>query len=217
MSLPWGWPAVPAVALTSPHSFPSPSHSELRYGGYQCPKCHSKLCELPSECGVCGLTLVSSPHLARSFHHLFPVPDFDVEGETTDGPRAGTHGGAGAVPAAAAGTSGTAATAAATGSPPAAAALSSPPAPVSCRSCCRLLPSSSQLRLRCPACRWTFCIECDEYIHTVLHNCPGCLSAHGQSHSQSSNANSIADAAGRDAADGPQRQQQSSSAKMEST
>jgi len=27
-------------------------------------------------CHVCGLTLVSSPHLARSYHHLFPVQPF---------------------------------------------------------------------------------------------------------------------------------------------
>ena len=26
---------------------------------------------------MCGLTLVSSPHLARSYHHLFPVPPFE--------------------------------------------------------------------------------------------------------------------------------------------
>ncbi len=52
------------------------SHLELRYGGFNCPKCLSKLCELPSECRICGLTLVSSPHLARSYHHLFPVNDF---------------------------------------------------------------------------------------------------------------------------------------------
>lgn len=25
---------------------------------------------------MCALTLVSSPHLARSYHHLFPVPPF---------------------------------------------------------------------------------------------------------------------------------------------
>lgn len=29
--------------------------------------------ELPGACHICGLTLVSSPHLARSYHHLFPV------------------------------------------------------------------------------------------------------------------------------------------------
>ncbi len=33
--------------------------------------------ELPGECPVCRLTLVSSPHLARSYHHLFPVPPYE--------------------------------------------------------------------------------------------------------------------------------------------
>ncbi|KAL8198099.1 hypothetical protein R6Q57_024396 [Mikania cordata] len=33
--------------------------------------------ELPTECRICGLTLVSSPHLARSYHHLFPVTPFE--------------------------------------------------------------------------------------------------------------------------------------------
>jgi transcription initiation factor TFIIH subunit 2 len=32
--------------------------------------------DLPCSCHVCGLTLVSSPHLARSYHHLFPVKAF---------------------------------------------------------------------------------------------------------------------------------------------
>lgn len=53
--------------------------------GYFCPQCKSKYCELPVECKACGLTLVSAPHLARSYHHLFPlepsrelpVTDFD--------------------------------------------------------------------------------------------------------------------------------------------
>ncbi|XP_071945993.1 general transcription factor IIH subunit 2-like [Antedon mediterranea] len=45
-------------------------------GGYFCPQCHSKYCELPIECKCCGLTLVSAPHLARSFHHLFPLDEF---------------------------------------------------------------------------------------------------------------------------------------------
>ncbi|RCI06506.1 hypothetical protein CU098_007166 [Rhizopus stolonifer] len=52
-------------------------HSKLTLGGYVCPQCKSKVCELPSDCDVCGLTLVSSPHLARSYHHLFPVDNFD--------------------------------------------------------------------------------------------------------------------------------------------
>ncbi|KAL7321186.1 hypothetical protein PS15m_000984 [Mucor circinelloides] len=52
-------------------------HSKLTLGGYICPRCKSKVCELPSDCDICGLTLVSSPHLARSYHHLFPVDNFD--------------------------------------------------------------------------------------------------------------------------------------------
>ncbi|KAK7089453.1 hypothetical protein V1264_024720 [Littorina saxatilis] len=44
--------------------------------GYFCPQCKSKYCELPIECKACGLTLVSAPHLARSYHHLFPPEPF---------------------------------------------------------------------------------------------------------------------------------------------
>lgn len=44
--------------------------------GYFCPQCKSKYCELPIECKACGLTLVSAPHLARSYHHLFPLDQF---------------------------------------------------------------------------------------------------------------------------------------------
>ncbi|RZF36005.1 hypothetical protein LSTR_LSTR005821 [Laodelphax striatellus] len=49
---------------------------KLRAGGYFCPQCRSNYCQLPAECRVCGLTLISAPHLARSYHHLFPVRAF---------------------------------------------------------------------------------------------------------------------------------------------
>lgn len=53
-------------------------HKEAKVGaGYTCPRCKAHACELPTECCVCGLTLVSSPHLARSYHHLFPIAPFD--------------------------------------------------------------------------------------------------------------------------------------------
>ena len=52
------------------------SHIDLRTEGYVCPRCQSFCCELPTECLVCGLSLVLSPHLARSYHHLFPVLPF---------------------------------------------------------------------------------------------------------------------------------------------
>lgn len=44
--------------------------------GYICPQCKARYCELPVECRGCGLTLVSAPHLARSYHHLFPLQIF---------------------------------------------------------------------------------------------------------------------------------------------
>ena len=44
--------------------------------GYLCPQCSSKYCELPIDCSVCFLTLASSAHLARSYHHLFPLQPF---------------------------------------------------------------------------------------------------------------------------------------------
>ncbi|CAH9055664.1 unnamed protein product [Cuscuta epithymum] len=53
-------------------------HKEAKVGGgYTCPRCKARVCELPTECCVCGLTLVSSPHLARSYHHLFPITPFE--------------------------------------------------------------------------------------------------------------------------------------------
>ncbi|GFH32341.1 VWFA domain-containing protein, partial [Haematococcus lacustris] len=39
-------------------------------------ECAGRVGELPGECHVCRLTLISSPHLARSYHHLFPVEPF---------------------------------------------------------------------------------------------------------------------------------------------
>ncbi|KAI8388121.1 Ssl1-like-domain-containing protein [Radiomyces spectabilis] len=113
-------------------------HSKLTTGGYICPRCRSKVCELPSDCDVCGLTLVSSPHLARSYHHLFPVDNFD---EIRGGSGHASH----------------------------------------CFSC--LTPfeitdvASGQQQTQqfsCPKCKHEFCMDCDIFIHEVLHNCPGC-------------------------------------------
>lgn len=52
-------------------------HQAFTTVGYLCPRCKSKSCDLPTMCQVCNLPLVSSPHLARSYHHLFPVAKFD--------------------------------------------------------------------------------------------------------------------------------------------
>lgn len=60
-------------------------HMEPRSQGYICPQCKSKCCEIPNECPVCGLVLLSSTHLARSFHHLFPVPVYEDRSVSHDG------------------------------------------------------------------------------------------------------------------------------------
>ena len=44
---------------------------------YVCPRCRSRCSDLPSDCAVCGLRLILAPHLARTFHHLFPVRPFE--------------------------------------------------------------------------------------------------------------------------------------------
>uniref|UniRef100_A0A8C4WXB3 General transcription factor IIH, polypeptide 2 n=1 Tax=Eptatretus burgeri TaxID=7764 RepID=A0A8C4WXB3_EPTBU len=49
----------------------------LTLGGYFCPQCWAKYGQLPVECKICGLTLASAPHLARSYHHLFPLEAFE--------------------------------------------------------------------------------------------------------------------------------------------
>lgn len=48
---------------------------------YVCPRCKSRCSDLPSDCAVCGLRLILAPHLARTFHHLFPVRPFAELGE----------------------------------------------------------------------------------------------------------------------------------------
>ena len=41
---------------------------------FVCPRCCTRATEIPTQCCVCGLQLNSSSHIARSYHHLFPVP-----------------------------------------------------------------------------------------------------------------------------------------------
>lgn len=60
------------------------SHGRASKGGYACPRCACKVCSIPSDCPVCQLTLISSSHLARSYHHLFPVPAFEDVDIATD-------------------------------------------------------------------------------------------------------------------------------------
>lgn len=45
--------------------------------GYQCPQCRSRVCHLPTICPTCGLMLLLSTHLARSYHHLVPLREYN--------------------------------------------------------------------------------------------------------------------------------------------
>ncbi|UYV81913.1 GTF2H2 [Cordylochernes scorpioides] len=97
--------------------------------GYFCPQCQSKYCTLPIECKVCGLTLVSATHLARSYHHLFPIDNYE------EVPFADVH-------------------------------------ERVCYGCQDVL--KEKMVSQCPQCSRIFCLECDVFVHSSLHVCPGC-------------------------------------------
>jgi len=144
---------------------------------YTCPQCRAKIQELPADCVVCGLKLVLSPHLARSFHHLFPVAPFSEIRENQK--PVITSSSSKVMPF----------------STPSSRVLdcklrlSTSEKTTSCFACLRLIGVPSQtskvdgmddegeetLRYRCPECRNVFCVNCDSYLHDALHNCPGCL------------------------------------------
>ena len=124
----------------------------LSRGGHECPRCLARAAELPSNCHVCNLTLVSSPHLARSYHHLFPVGAFVApgggEGERGRAPwcfgcLAPLSGSCKREGGGESSTGGVVAVAAS----------------------------------RCPACSELFCLPCDSLIHATMHVCPGCEAA----------------------------------------
>jgi len=138
------------------------SHKRWTTAGFACPRCLSKVCDLPSECPVCSLTLISSPHLARTYHHLFPLESFAevVPGRNEYGAATSRSGLAERSP-------GPAHTAAVGCSP---------------RSCvgCMHPFAEAEKGYRCPKCQCTYCLDCDLYIQDSLHNCVGCSRTHVQ-------------------------------------
>lgn len=108
--------------------------------GYICPQCRNRVCHLPTICPVCGLMLILSTHLARSYHHLVPLNDFK------DVPVAPKY------------------------------------KSMYCYGCLLRFPDGTNekesaltsSRYRCLKCESDFCIDCDVFVHEVLHNCPGC-------------------------------------------
>ncbi|KAF2454423.1 Ssl1-like-domain-containing protein, partial [Lineolata rhizophorae] len=166
-------------------------HGHLTRGGYVCPRCSTKVCALPATCPSCGMTLILSTHLARSYHHLFPLRNWrEVSWERAR--RAGSvqckaclapfpplpspPGKDGRAKAAhdrdkqrqGAGASDVVrkAIASANPPPPSAAAVKDSAAP----------SVSESSRYECRDCGEHFCVDCDVYCHQIIHNCPGCLS-----------------------------------------
>lgn len=147
---------------TEPKATLCACHGVLTQGGYNCSRCKAKVCSLPQTCPACDLTLILSTHLARSYHHLFPLllwnevswsravqkkstrcfgclSTFPQPPKATAGDGGNGTDGAGAVQKRAEG-------------------------------------ASESSRYECPSCERHFCVDCDVFCHEVVHNCPGCTS-----------------------------------------
>lgn len=143
-------------------------HGRITNAGYYCPRCSSKVCSLPVECPVCSLTLILSTHLARSYHHLFPLRNWeevsweDAELSTSCFACQATF-----PPAQKLSRRGRADAAAIDKANPAISAASAAAAAAAQQ-------QQSSRRYGCPQCRQHFCVECDIFAHEVMFECPGC-------------------------------------------
>ncbi|KAI1494661.1 Ssl1-like-domain-containing protein [Biscogniauxia mediterranea] len=151
-------------------------HNRPTREGYACTRCGSRVCRLPAECPGCGLTLILSTHLARSYHHLFPLRNW-VEVPWSEARRSRACYSCltpfPEVPSSRAGKG--------KGKEDRAAAA----APT-------VKGLSESGRYACEVCNNHFCIDCDLFAHEVLHNCPGCQS---DTRGGRSNSNGNGDAA----------------------
>ncbi|TBU30290.1 TFIIH basal transcription factor complex subunit SSL1 [Dichomitus squalens] len=149
-----GGPAADLMIMGFPMRLPDTSppslcvcHSQMKSEGFLCPRCLAKVCDVPTDCDICGLMIVSSPHLARSYHHLFPVKPYSAVMTLDDTPEPSKrcHGCAVAfkeMPSTMLGASGEG--------------------------------MSFYGRYRCSECHNDFCTDCDVFVHDVVHCCPGC-------------------------------------------
>lgn len=152
---------------------------KLSATAYICPRCSTRTTDVPTQCCVCSLQLNSSSHIARSHHHLFPLPNFtehvvkriedpssDVRGTTAQATYQ-------AVPVEASAVEVDRATASSI-DPSVGAPLSQQTGRHRCRGCLQNLLVPGLAVSSCPLCTSFFCLDCDLFIHDSLHNCPGC-------------------------------------------
>ncbi|KAG6009243.1 hypothetical protein E4U21_002847 [Claviceps maximensis] len=144
-------------------------HSKPIREGYVCTRCSARVCRLPAECPACGLTLILSTHLARSYHHLFPLRNW-VEVSWRDARRSVAC---------------------------FSCLCPFPDVPKDKRATVNVgektkddaAPSRQSVkpkakgggggvsesgRYACQVCGHHFCIDCDVFAHEIIHNCPGC-------------------------------------------
>ena len=153
-------------------------HSKPTSGGYLCSRCSAKVCALPSTCPCCSLTLILSTHLARSYHHLFPLRNW----KEVTWQRAARRPDAVACFSCLAefpsvqlrrADSGVGASSKEAGAGP------DGKVKVGKREKRKEIGISESGRYECGACHTFFCIDCDVFCHDVVHNCPGCQSREG--------------------------------------
>ncbi|KAL8712805.1 MAG: hypothetical protein Q9220_003013 [cf. Caloplaca sp. 1 TL-2023] len=186
---------------------PTPSlcacHSRPTAGGYLCSRCSSKICSLPTTCPACSLTLILSTHLARSYHHLFPLQNWDTVSWSRATAPANRHkvqcfGCQTAFPASPNPLVDPVATdvvtrpvrrlakPAGSGAQNAESTSTEPTRFSNHDDLSRKKRNEDQTvsasgRYACKTCGQFFCVDCDVFCHEVVHNCPGCLSREGES------------------------------------
>jgi transcription initiation factor TFIIH subunit 2 len=133
-------------------------HGILTQGGYNCSRCSAKVCSLPQTCPACDLTLILSTHLARSYHHLFPLLLWNEVSWQRAVSKQSTRcfGCLNAFP-----------------TPPKQKEVGSAGGAEQQK---RAEGASESSRYECPSCERHFCVDCDVFCHEVVHNCPGCTS-----------------------------------------
>ncbi|KAK3074306.1 hypothetical protein LTR53_003354 [Teratosphaeriaceae sp. CCFEE 6253] len=140
-------------------------HGNLTRGAYLCSRCKAKVCNLPATCPTCDLTLILSTHLARSYHHLFPLRNW-AEVSWARAKEQGSVQCFGCL----------------SPFPPAPARLEPPVSggergKAGAAKTKRAEGASESSRYECETCRRHFCIDCDVAAHELIHNCPGCQSS----------------------------------------
>jgi transcription initiation factor TFIIH subunit 2 len=163
---------------------------------FVCPRCHNRTLEIPTSCCVCGLQLNSSSHIARSHHHLFPVPNFsefhnDHDSVTSITSTNGHDSTKSSLATAngslklmkSANTMSLKFVKTTTSTIDTTKYSTSSSVQKYCSGC--FFPfydndnqqnsfNHNSLQMQCPKCLKLFCVECDIFIHDSLHNCPGC-------------------------------------------